>query len=420
MKIVGRFLISLVGALAVAGAAVVGCSTTNNLNNGQGTSGPGETCTRSFDCKTGYICEQNICLAAAPTTTVDGGVLPTGDSGPAMTAPHLGLLNESCQVSSDCQSPLECLGQRCSVVNYGLTATGKSCAGECNTPADCCELPVGFDPFLGEWEAQPVDGGPFVFHPGLSTSNVRCEDLLGFIGGDATICSNPANFNVDTETLAEGCFLYNTYCGSCGASGPWACTNNQCVYTAACTQAGTVAALASTCPSETRTGRGLSTTCTVAAGATMGSCQAGCAADADCAGKVPTGSNHTCSAADAGAGGTNCTCYQSSCYFKCAGDLDCASGNTCDGATHLCKAAGCMADADCVQSLGNPRAKCVTNACQVACDNDSNCGPPATICSNGFCKASGCTSDSDCPASGGAHEFCVTATATTYTGAITN
>src|SRR5579864_5062043 len=122
MKIVGRLLISLVGALAVAGAAVVGCSTTNNLNSGGGTSDLGETCTRTFDCKTGLICEQNVCLKAAPTTTADGGVLPTGDSGPAMTGPHLGLLNESCQVSSDCQSPLECLGQRCSVVNYGLTS----------------------------------------------------------------------------------------------------------------------------------------------------------------------------------------------------------------------------------------------------------------------------------------------------------
>ena len=423
MKIVGRLLISLVGALAAAGVAAVGCGTTNNLDTGGGTSSLGETCTRTFDCKSPYVCQGNVCTTAAATaTTPDGGLVTGGgDSSTTMVAPHLGLLNESCQVSSDCQQPLECLGQRCSVVSWNLTATGKTCSGECNTAADCCELPVNFDPFLGGWETA-VDGGSFIFHPGLTSTNVRCEDLLSFMGGDASICANPANFNVNTETLAQGCFLYNTYCGSCSASGPWACTNNQCVYASPCTPSGTVASLATACPSETRTGRGLSTTCTVASGATMGSCQAGCAMDTDCAGKVPSGgSAHTCSAADAGAG-TNCTCYQSACYFKCARDLDCVSGDTCDTTTHLCKPAGCMADPDCIQSLGNARAKCTMGACQITCDNDSNCGPPSSICSSGVCKPSGCTSDTDCPggSTNGAKEFCVTATPTTYTGAITN
>jgi hypothetical protein len=412
---------TLVGALAAAGVAVVGCSTTNNLNSGGGTSGAGETCTRTFDCKEGLVCLQNICLPGPTTPVPEGGTMSTGDSGTGMVmGPHLGLLNESCQVSSDCQQPLECLSQHCSVVSWQLTATGKTCSGECNTPADCCELPVNFDPFLSEWETQVADGGGYIFHPGLTTTNVRCEDLLTFLGGDATICANPANFTSLTQSLAQGCFDYNTYCGSCGANGPWTCTNNQCVYTAPCTPSGTVPSLATACPTETRTGRGLSSTCTVPAGATMGSCQAGCAMDSDCAGKIPPGSGHTCSAADAGAG-TNCTCYQSACYFKCAHDLDCAAGNTCDGTTHLCAPSGCKADADCIQSLSNPRAQCAmaTHTCQIACDNDSNCGPPSSICSSGFCKPAGCTSDTDCPGNG-THEFCVTAMPTTYTGAITN
>ena len=424
MKILGGLLTALVGALAAAGVAGVGCSTTNNLNNGGGTSGLGETCTRTFDCKSGLVCEQNVCLEPTTTTPVpDGGSASGGDSGTTTApAPHLGLLNESCQVSSDCQAPLECLptgggGGKCSVVAWGLTATGKTCTGECNTAADCCELPVNFDPFLSEWETQ-VDGGGYIFHPGLTQTNVRCEDLLAFLGGDATICANPANFTSLTQSLAQGCFYYNAYCGSCGASGPWACTNSQCVYTAPCTPTGTVASMATACPSETRTGRGLSITCTVPAGATMGSCQAGCAMDSDCAGKIPPGSNHTCSAADAGAG-TNCTCYQSACYFKCARDLDCAAGNVCDPTTHLCKPAGCTGDPDCIQSLGNPRATCTGGTCQIKCDNDSNCGPPTSICSSGYCKPAGCTSDTDCPGNG-SHQFCVTATPTMYAGAITN
>ena len=417
MKIVGRILISLAGALATAGVAVVGCSTTNNLNSGGGTSNLGETCTRTFDCMTGLICEQNVCLKSATPPVPDGGTASGGDSGTSMPGPHLGLLNESCQVSSDCQSPLECLGQVCNIVSWGLTATGKSCSGECNTAADCCELPFNFSPFLSGWDTL-TDGGGYIFHPGLSQANTRCEDLLAFLGGDATICANTANFTTLTQSLAEGCFDYNTYCGSCGTSGPWACTNNQCVYTAPCTPSGPPAAPATACPSETRTGRGLSTTCTVAAGATTGSCQAGCAVDSDCAGKVPSGSTHTCSAADAGAG-TNCTCYQSACYFKCAQDLDCVSSDTCDTTTHLCKPAGCKMDSDCIQSLDKARGKCVMSQCELACDNDSNCDPPLTICSQGYCKTSGCTSDSDCPSSG-PHAFCVTATPTTYTGAITN
>ena len=140
--------------------------------------------------------------------------------------------------------------------------------------------------------------------------------------------------------------------------------------------------------------------------------------DSDCAGKIPPGSNHTCSAADAGAG-TNCTCYQSACYFKCARDLDCAAGNVCDPTTHLCKPAGCTGDPDCIQSLGNPRATCTGGTCQIKCDNDSNCGPPTSICSSGYCKPAGCTSDTDCPGNG-SHQFCVTATPTMYAGAITN
>jgi hypothetical protein len=434
MKIVGRIVISFVAALAAAGAAVVGCSTTNNLNNGGGTSGLGETCTRTFDCKSPYVCEQNVCLATAVTTTADGGVVSTGgDSGTAAVGPHLGLLNESCQTSSDCQSPLACIDQSCSVVNYGLTATGKSCA-ECKTAADCCELPVNVDllqnQYLEPWYAPLVDGGAYIAHGKngatgnlasyLLVENIRCQDLLAFIGGDTTNCANTANLE-EPDGLASACFLYNTYCGSCGANGPWACNSGQCVYAAPCTSTGTaVEILENACPSASRLRSGFNTTCASSDGGAGGTCSSGCLVDTDCAGKVPSDSIATCASGDAG---SNCICYQKACYFSCATDLDCAAGKSCDSSTHLCKSTGCAADADCVQTLRNPMAKCATatGTCSVSCTKDTDCNPPSSICSAGSCMAPGCTSDLDCTL-GAAHSFCVTGPATTaaYSSAITN
>jgi hypothetical protein len=421
MKIVGRLLISIVGALSAAGMTVVGCGTTNNINAGGGTSGPGESCTRTFDCKANLVCEQNVCLAGPSMTTADGGAI-TVDGGDASvtttTGPHLGQLNESCQTTLDCQSPFECIGQRCSVVNYGLTATGKTCA-ECNTAADCCELPVGFNPGFLEYDAPNVDGGFEILHE-LDSAYVRCQDLLTFIGGDATICSGAATFPPAEEDLATACFDYNTYCGSCGANGPWSCNAGACVYSAPCTASGTISAeFAAACPSQTRLGHGLSTVCSSPDGGATGSCTAGCALDSDCAGKVPSGSNHACSASDGGNG--NCSCYQQSCYFTCSSDLDCAAGKSCDSTTHLCKTGACTTASDCIQQLGNPMAACMTGTCTIACTKDTDCSPPSSICSAGFCMASGCTSDIDCTSTT-AHSFCVMAPAatTTYSSAVTN
>src|SRR3984957_11953125 len=227
-----RFWISMAGAVALVGAAVAGCSTTNNLNSGGGTSNLGETCTRTFDCKSPLVCEQNVCLMPAATTAPDGGALPPADAG-TTPGPHLGLLNESCQTSADCQSPYECMNQSCSVVTYGLTVTGNTCQ-ECKTPADCCELPVGvaLTPsfYLEPWYSV-VDGGYLEhgangvtgnFAQELAAENIRCQDLLAFIGGDATICAGSANFTINEEGLASACFLYGAYCGTCAAAHPWA------------------------------------------------------------------------------------------------------------------------------------------------------------------------------------------------------
>src|ERR1700679_1443938 len=175
MKIVGRILISMAGAVALVGVAVAGCSTTNNLNSGGGTSNLGETCTRTFDCKSPLVCEQNVCLMGAAAPSGDGGgTVDGGEAGTGPTGPHLGELNESCQTSSDCESPLACLEGSCRVVNYGLTATGKTC-GECSTATDCCELPVGFNPGFLDYDVI-ADGGFSETLVELDSNYVRCQD----------------------------------------------------------------------------------------------------------------------------------------------------------------------------------------------------------------------------------------------------
>jgi hypothetical protein len=402
---------AVVASVGVAGFAGCGTTTNNNLNTGGGTSGEGESCTRTFDCKTGLACLQNFCVAEAVQVT-DGGV-EGGEGGTVViqTGPHLGGLNESCQVSADCASPLACLGNSCQPASYNLTATGKSCTGECNAPADCCELPTNFnaDFFTSD---TVVDGG-FVEHvlPNSSAA-LRCEDIRSYIV-DLSYCS-PA-YTLNNTYLAKACFDYNTFC-QCAAN-TWACTNSQCVFGAPCSNTpNTLTA----CPTETRGGRGLGSLCNVPGASTTGTCSTGCSVASDCNNKsIPTGNtSHTCLVAEGGAG--DCTCYQSTCYFKCTKDIDCASGSTCDATTSLCKKSGCATNADCIQSLGNAEAQCVTGVCQLGCKTDVECNPPSTVCSNGVCTAAGCSSDANCTSTN--HMFCVTAptTSSPYSSAVTN
>ena len=409
MSFARRLLLCLPAAATAIALLAAGCSTTNNLNNGGGTSGLGEACSRTFDCKGSLVCLGDVCLPPSAS----GGDASVGDGGSeASTGPHRGLLTESCQTTNDCQAPLECIKNECSIISFGLTATSMSCTGECNAAADCCELPVGFSANIPSGLVYPPDGGSPTYTNGLF-GPTRCEDLLNYLGGDASICGG----STVTANNSEACFYYATYC-KCAAS-TWSCTNNSCVYSAPCTGTSSRGSIGA-CPTETRTSRALSATCNIAGAATTGSCQAGCAADSDCSGKVPAGyslTQATCANADAGAG--DCTCYQSACYFKCTKDLDCASGYSCDTTVHLCKAAGCMNNANCVQSTGNPRSQCTAGVCETSCANDRECNPPATICSSGFCKPSGCGSDSDCN-TGASHMFCVMATTTMYTSAATN
>ena len=129
MRTVGRFSISLVGAPAVAGAAVKAAA--------RPIIGIMARYERSWRDVHAHVRLQKSSIWRKEYLSRGGahdhggsGVLPTGDSGIIDTGIPPRLLNESCQVSSDCQgSPLrERLGQRCSVVNDGLTVTGSCMA----------------------------------------------------------------------------------------------------------------------------------------------------------------------------------------------------------------------------------------------------------------------------------------------------
>jgi hypothetical protein len=428
MNIVRHVLISLAAATTVVGAALVGCGTTNNINTGGGTSGIGEACTRTFDCKSGLVCLSNQCFPAQ-TTEGDGGVSDGGEGGTSIiTGPHLGLMNAACQTSLDCQPPLECIASGsvtlCKPVNYGLAVTGKSCVGECNAPADCCELPVGTSVSAYGYYSWGADGGVDIstYHAGPGyLSSVRCEDLTNYLamGGGPSQCDLHQTYdNTYQSYLANVCVLYKQYC-QC-APNTWACNNNQCSYTGGCAAPGVFETSFLRCPTYTRTNNVLSTTCNGADAGVLGSCAPStCATNDDCAGKIPSGGSRTCSSNDAGTG-TNCVCNQSACYFACAKDIDCPGGYSCDAASHLCKKTDCASDTECVYSMNDPRAKCVAGTCSLSCTRDVECGGSSSnICSGGFCKLSGCSSDHDCSST--QHKLCVTTPpATQFVGAVTN
>ena len=411
MGIRGTALFSIFTVVIAIGASVAACGSSSASTD---TSGSGQSCTRTADCSGTLVCMANVCLAPSSTSTSksDAGVAATGDAGDAATGtmgPHLGLIGEACQTTADCATGYDCVassvGPVCDIVDYNLTATGKTCTGECSSTADCCEVPTT----LGSIAYTP-DGG---FLTALAIHG--CQDLLTVLGGDATVCatggSGPTGLGV-----RQACFYYQAYC-QCAAN-TWACTNSKCQYTAPC-QANTTNTLGG-CPTATRAGAASSTTCNL----TTNSClPATCSAASDCVGKPVT------DVAGATCAGSSCTCSNMGCYLKCAKDLDCAAGYTCDMATSLCAVAQCATDGDCVTRTNNVRAQCSAGACKIPCVTDHDCGSsgdlPGTafsqqVCGSGnFCQPVGCMSDNDCTTSA-VHMYCITPPATGERSAVTN
>ena len=426
------------GAALAVFATLGGCSGSSS-SPAAVSSAEGESCSRSADCASGLVCIDNACAPKGTindagqmigpdgeiiTATPDSGVTVISDATvivpPPMEAaapPRLSGVGEYCVSAAECAAGLVCIPNSpyggsgvCDLGSYGLTPTGKTCSGECNTPADCCELPLNTSV--------------------MNTAVKTCQDIVNVLAGNTTQCTTGTPPSA-TSTIGIGCFLYAAYCGGCSAS-TWACTKNQCVYTASCQNSGVEL---NGCPSVTRTGRTLNTNCDSTDGGSSGSCKptvvGSCAADADCDTKPTTDSAITCRAG-------NCACYQQGCYLKCASDLDCHQGYSCS-TTKLCtQTAGCSTNADCANSTANVTAQCVSGQCKIPCKSDHQCSASGVITnyvltssfggsvcgSDGYCGKVGCTSDADCnnsasnPGGNTLHLFCVTPPATSTTAVV--
>jgi hypothetical protein len=285
-------------------------------------------------------------------TTPDSGTdAKTGaDSSP--TSAGLSALGERCSANPDCASGLECvpteedLGGICDLISFGVKPTGNICGGECIAASDCYELPVN----------NPT---------GLTT----CGDILqNDLNGDfSTACAG----QVAGSATSVACFFYKTYCQSPTTSKSWTCTaNNTCAFTGQCTDA--VTDDVGGCPLETRTGAGPSngSTCdTTTMKCGVGTVVTECSTAADCngGGLLTADTAQVCMNSD-------CTCAQGACYLKCANNLDCAVGLTCNTSTKVCEVApACTVDQDCVTASGDVKSVCAKGVCSTPCTNDHDC-----------------------------------------------
>jgi hypothetical protein len=371
--------------------------------------GDGESCTKRADCQAGLGCFNQRCVAAA-----------TGEGGGSSAGPALGSVGETCGLTSDCDSGLACVPSNggfaevlgvgsnsigaCTPIDSGLTATGKSCAAECETPADCCELPLALHALYSE------------LAPSGTGAN-SCAQLASLLEG--VTCSDAVSVN------AARCFAQATYC-DCGKA-TWACSAGSCVYDTECAADG---ATPGGCPSYSRSGHALTSIC-----ASSGKCEAeaapaDCTTDTSCNGKYVADSELTdvCTTGE-------CTCYKATggCYRKCNADLDCAAGRSCEAKTKVCVAdPACTSDAACAVQHHDFRYKCVDSACQKPCANDLDCnaggltGGLYQVCNEqSLCVGVGCSTNDDCVAGpGGVHMFCAetpdTAPAASVSSAITD
>lgn len=431
-------VMSLIGAASMALALLAGCGDDDAK---PASSGAGQSCVRTADCAEGLSCIANVCYKTAPPTGGEGGdntVTPpgpvlgsegesctsrkdctaplgcfnnrctstesTGDAGSTGNASSgiaLGARGESCRVNGDCTKGLVCVPSTtvgtgvCDLAEFGLEPTGKSCIGECLTPADCCQLPLALHTTV----------------PSITS----CEDIAAAIKADAIDCDAPT-----TPSGKLWCFEQATYC-EC-AKNTWACTANSCVYGPACV----VAAgpdVPTGCPSYSRNRSLLGLTCNAdtlkCVGATA---PPGCTTDKSCETKPVFDRQIQGDVCGAG----ECICYSGNkqCYKTCARDIDCGANQVCDTAkTKLCVPTDdCTNDAQCALDSGNVNSKCNSGHCAIACTVDRDCSRIGLggnnpgffngyVCgADGFCAsiAGDCTDDSECPLSaGGLKDFCI-------------
>jgi hypothetical protein len=325
--------------------------------------GEGETCSRRADCQTNFGCFNGRCA-----------VTETGEGGGPSTGGTIGGIGETCQLSADCEEGLLCMPGIafvgvCTPADTGIEPTGNVCGAECVTAEDCCELPIELHATL------------------TAKSCTEIDDLLTGVN-----CATTAVALQDALCLAR-----DVYC-TCDPQ-PWECTAaGRCSYVATCTASG---AVPGGCPSFTRTGAGLVTTCN----ADTDNCEPDtvappCTAAADCVNQaVSDDPTDTCVAGE-------CVCFQNACYRRCAENIDCPAAFRCDAAPDVCVPEdSCTEDLTCQTLSGDYRATCVAGVCTRPCEVDRDCNPAGLI-NGGFqqvcnadnqCEALGCSGDIDCP-----------------------
>jgi hypothetical protein len=429
-------------------AAVVACSGDDDdtAPASQTPSDLGQSCTRTADCKSPYVCIDQVCEkkgsesnAGAPNqgsggstggTTTTGGTGGTGGKGGSggsagtITAPVLGGEGESCTRAADCAAGLRCFNQRCTAGeengaggeggNGGtvpppapkLGEPGETCAVSSDCVAGLACLPAssvgigvctvvnsGIAPTGNDCSAECREAADCCQLPQTVLTNLHiksCADLDVVL--DGVDCTNPG-------ASASACFARDVYC-SC-AKDTWACNDGTCAYTASCENDGFAT---KGCPTVSRSEKPLVSTCN------DGACQLAavdptCTSDSDCDTKgVADDALDTCSAGE-------CTCYKAThlCYRKCDVAIDCAPGHVCDAKTHVCQIAPeCQTDVDCQAAHGNVNYRCrvAEGVCKLNCETDLDCNESllegfTQVCNaDHVCEAIGCTQDSDCKSTG--------------------
>lgn len=134
-------------AAATAALALTGCDENN------ASSGKGESCLTTADCKGELSCVENVCVDGKSGSGVEGSacvshadcemdLICAGNVCRANETSLVGGLGASCASSTDCRADLTCVRGSCLERDVHLSASGKECAIiECKANADCCDEP---------------------------------------------------------------------------------------------------------------------------------------------------------------------------------------------------------------------------------------------------------------------------------------
>lgn len=85
---------------------------------------------------------------------------------------------------------------------------------------------------------------------------------------------------------------------------------------------------------------------------------------------------------------------------ECTVDANCPFFHTC--MDNQCVETGCTNDRECIQITQDERATCIDGECQIACQNDLDCGGLNSgssfifVCENNQCVSAGCETDEEC------------------------